>query len=121
MAERLKKLQATDAKQLIPKAEKPSSRFEYHAKRHYENWTEKVTEAVEPFTDVFLQLGYTINAPHIAAAFVGHNRQRVLEVFKNEPRNILAARLRDLFNEELADWPQQLASDVIQGAQHVSD
>ena len=121
LAERLKKLQATEAKQLIPKAEKPSSRFEYHAKRHYENWTEKVTEAVEPFTDVFLQLGYTINAPHIAAAFVGHNRQRVLEVFKNEPRNILAARLRDLFNEELADWPQQLASDVIQGAQHVSD
>ena len=121
LAERLKKLQATEAKQLIPKAEKPSSRFEYHAKRHYENWTEKVTEAVEPFTDVFLQLGYTINAPHIAAAFVGHNRQRVLEVFKNEPRNILAARLRDLFNEELADRPQQLASDVIQGAQHVSD
>jgi HK97 family phage portal protein len=121
LAERLKKLQATEAKQLIPKAEKPSSRFEYHAKRHYENWTEKVTEAVEPFTDVFLQLGYTINAPHIAAAFVGHNRQRVLEVFKNEPRNILAARLRDLFNEELADWPQQLASDVIGEAQHVQD
>jgi HK97 family phage portal protein len=121
LAERLKKLQATEAKQLIPKAEKPSSRFEYHAKRHYENWTEKVTEAVEPFTDVFLQLGYTINATHIAAAFVGHNRQRVLEVFKNEPRNILAARLRDLFNEELADWPQQLATDVIEGAQHVQD
>lgn len=121
LAERLKKLQATEAKQLIPKAEKPSARFEYHAKRHYENWTEKVTEAVEPFTDVFLQLGYTINAPHIAAAYVGHNRQRVLEVFKNEPRNILAARLRDLFNEELADWPQQLASDVIGEAQHVQN
>lgn len=113
LAERLRKLQAVEAKELVERARKTGATWEPYAKRFYHRWVGKVSEAVEPLTDVWHQLGFDLNADVLASAYVAHSLGRAMEVYEVTSRKALAGALEKLFAETLTDWPAQLADDAI--------
>jgi len=121
LTERLRKLQAVEAKELVERARKTGATWEPYAKRFYHRWVGKVAEAVEPLTDVWQQLGFDLNADVLASAYVAHSLGRAMDVYDVTSRKALAGALEKLFAETLTDWPAQLAADAIGGKTDVQN
>ena len=121
LADVLCTMQGVEAERMARRAKNTGATFEPYAKRFYRDWGKKVSEAIEPLTGVWQQLGFDLNPELVAAAYVAHNLGALVEVYENTSRNVLESGVKTLFTETLADWPRQLASDVIGEAQHVQN
>ena len=121
MADVLGIKQYVEADKLARRAKNTGLPFEPYAKKFYRDWQKSVAGAIEPLTGVWQQLGFDLNPELVAAAYVAHNLGALVEMYENTSRNVLESGVKTLFTETLADWPRQLASDVIGEAQHVQN
>ena len=110
LADRLQHLQDSEFKQISAAARRRNVAFARWAKKHFDGLRDRITQAVEPIAAVWASVGVQVHAAAVAEYYIDEHRERVVGLFHDVPRNVLEARLVDLYDTHFSVWPARVAA-----------